>query len=323
MNPKVSVIICTFNRASLLKEAIESVRSQTFQDWELIVINDGSNDETPSVLTDYAHIDQRIHFINQKNSGLGASRASGPKLAKGEYLAFLDDDDLFSHDKLQNQVSYLDANSEIGLVYGYVDMVNNEKEFLRQWPTRPAQNFIELIRQCTIQPNACLVRKKCFEKLGSFNQNLNGSDDYEMWLRIAKHFPIAFRSETVGVYRWHNRNLSLDQTRSLRKLLSTYKTVLNSYVLTADEKSELYKSVLFLTYFKALEDMNKFHFKNAALRFAAAIIFDPCIGIHLTWSRIDHPIYKVLKPYLAWIYCSLKGLKQPVIPLVEKFPCPQ
>lgn len=320
MNPKVSVIICTYNRAAFLKEAIASVMAQSFSDWELIVINDGSTDETATVVADFMKQDKRIRYLSQSNLGLGGTRTKAPMLAKGEYLAFLDDDDFFLPDKLMKQTEFLDKNPDIGMVYGQVKMVKADNELIRIWPIQGATNFLELIRQCTIQPNACLVRKTCFEKVGTFNPHMNGSDDYEMWLRIAREYSIQFVPGTVGAYRWHHNNFSLNTKRRVKNLLRVYKVLQSQYSLNDEEKRQVITSVLFLTYFKAQEEMKSGNYAWAAFLIFSALKFSPKIGLELTWGSSKIWLYRLCRPYFAAVYCLMKGF---FIPQKSKVPATQ
>ena len=130
--PKVSVIIPTYNRQDLVQEAIDSVLNQTFRDWELIVVDDGSTDQTPSVLQE--RYDSRIIYIYQENQGESAARNRGLYSATGEYVAFLDSDDLWHPKKLQRQIEVFAEKPELGLVSTQAYWINYEGLLLKQTP---------------------------------------------------------------------------------------------------------------------------------------------------------------------------------------------
>ena len=189
-SPTVSVILPTYNRASLLPRAVESVLSQTFSNWELFIVDDGSTDETPAVVRSYL-ADPRIHFLKKKHEGsAGKSRNAGMRLAKGKYVAFLDDDDLFLPEKLKRQVAWMDAHPAVGLLYSLIQVVDTEMNPLKVVPENPERSFLELFRENFIQVPTVLARRRCFDRVGFFDESLPGSEDYFLWLKIAEQFPI-------------------------------------------------------------------------------------------------------------------------------------
>lgn len=304
---KVSVIMPTRNRLEFLKEAIASVLSQTFRDWELIVIDDGSTDNTRAIVEAYARNDFRIRYVYRPKGGLSGLRALGVLLAQGTFVTFLDDDDAFYPEKLERQVEFLEKRSDVGLVYSYLDMVDEHKNFQRIWPTRPALSFIELVRECTIQPNAALVRREVFAKIGSFRTDLKSCDDYDLWLRISRVFPIAFLPEWVGLYRWHASNLSHDWKRRCASHVQIFKDLLKQK-LSKEERSEVVRRALEVTYWRADDALTSGEYPKAAYYFFMAIRLSPFVGNWVGWSRFSNQAYRLLKPYFAFAFCGLMGM---------------
>jgi glycosyltransferase involved in cell wall biosynthesis len=199
-SPRVSVIIPTYNRSQLLRTAIDSVLTQTYPAIETIVVDDGSTDDTDSVMAQYAG---RVTYIKQANQGVEAARNRGIRAASGEYLSFLDDDDLFMPAKLGRQVHVLDTRPEIGLVhcgYYHIDKDGNPLEKVSFLPDGILRDLV-----CTnlIWSGAPLIRRQCLEQVGLFDEDTWGSSaDWDMWLRIAQAgYPFACVREPLGAYR--------------------------------------------------------------------------------------------------------------------------
>jgi glycosyltransferase involved in cell wall biosynthesis len=204
---KISVIIPTYNRAHTVKEAIESVLNQTFQDFELIIVDNYSNDDTESVVG--AYHDQRIRSIKNHNNGfVSINRNFGIEKAKGEYIAFLDDDDLWLPEKLEKQVKLMDSNKELGLVYSDCYIMDDagslwEKTyFASRKPIRGAA-LKGLLQENTIAILTAMVRKEALDRVGGFSTKYIIAQDYDLWLRIVQDYPIDFIDEPLAKYRLH------------------------------------------------------------------------------------------------------------------------
>ena len=186
--PKVSVIIPTHNRADALQRAIMSVLAQSFQDFEIIVVDDVSSDHTEEVVCSFA--DTRLHYIRHTtNKGDAGTRNTGIQQARGEYIAFLDDDDEWLSDKLRQQVTLLDSSPAdvAGVSTARMNIDNKTGHRLGVWPIHRADN---LLQDNFITTSAIMLRRTCFETVGLFDENMLTSSDYDMWLRIARvaHF---------------------------------------------------------------------------------------------------------------------------------------
>jgi glycosyltransferase involved in cell wall biosynthesis len=204
---KVSVIILTYNRADRLTEAIESVLNQTFRDLELIIVDNYSSDNTQSVVDSFH--DERIRYFKNKNRGfLGINRNFGIEKAKGEYIAFLDDDDLWLPEKLEKQVKLMDSNKELGLVYADCYIMDEagslwEKTyFASRKPIRGAA-LKGLLQENTIAILTAMVRKEALDRVGGFSTKYIIAQDYDLWLRIVQDYPIDFIDEPLAKYRLH------------------------------------------------------------------------------------------------------------------------
>ena len=215
--PKVSVIIPAYNAMAYLPETLESVLNQTFTDFEVLIVNDGSSD---GIVEWAAQIqDVRVQFITQENQGPSGSRNTGIWKSQGEYLAFLDADDIWEPTKLEKQIQCLEQNLDIGLIGCGVAHIDENGDILDVFDASKSEG-IELKRElfifniilCGSTP---IVRRCCFEKVGFFEHSIRGPEDWDMWLRIAKCYSISVIQEPLVRYRQHSDNLS----KNLRTML--------------------------------------------------------------------------------------------------------
>ena len=167
---KVSVIIPTYNRADMLGDALDSVLKQTYTNWEVIVVDDGSTDDTQSVMTRYT--DPRIHYVYQANKGLPGARNTGIRHAQGEYLALLDSDDVFLPHRLERQLALAEADPAIGVVAGGCIETDTHLRPIREvqyWHTNPNLELPDLLMICPFCPSAVLIRRDWFDRAGGFD----------------------------------------------------------------------------------------------------------------------------------------------------------
>ena len=210
--PKVSVVIPTFNRAHLVRESIDSVLNQTYRDIEVIVVDDGSSDDTARVVNSYG---EPVRYLFQENKGQGAARNTGIRAAKGEYVAFLDSDDLWSPTKLERQVLLLTRNVAVPFVYCDAEYFDDESGRLLYRSCQLLKLYEgdhvggRLLVSNFIPAASPVVRRTIFEEVGYFDEDrlLQGSEDWEMWLRIAARHPIAVIREPLARYRLHAGNM--------------------------------------------------------------------------------------------------------------------
>ncbi len=206
MTPAVSVIIPAFNRADVLGRAIDSVLAQTYPDFELIVVDDGSTDRTAEVVQTFA--DPRIRYIPQANAGVAAARNTGLAEARGRFVAFLDSDDRFLPHKLAVQVAVLEASPEVGLVAGGYRVVSASGEPLIErhpWHAWPRLDVQTWLYACPVTVHSVLVRREWLARAGGFDLSLNGqAEDWDLWLRLAyAGCLMAWTPEVVCVYHLH------------------------------------------------------------------------------------------------------------------------
>jgi len=194
----ISVVIPTYNRASFLKEAIDSVLSQTCRDFELIVVDDGSTDDTPALLLSYG---KKIKVIKKANKGPSAARNRGIKAAKGEWLAFLDSDDSWKPDKLEKQVQFIKDNPDIKICQTEEIWIRNGKRVNPRKKHEMHSGWIyeQCLPMCIVSPSSVMIHREVIEKVGLFDETMLACEDYDLWLRIAPFYPICLVREKLIV----------------------------------------------------------------------------------------------------------------------------
>lgn len=199
---KVSAIVPAYNAMKYLPESLDSILAQTYRDFEVIVVNDGSTDCTAEWVSRLR--DPRVKLISQTNQGLCAARNTGIARSCGEYIAFLDADDLWNPTKLAKQVEVLEQNSDVGLVYTWVERIDHQGKSLgKPFKSNLSGNILEkLLEKNVIAPSSVMIRRCCFEHIGCFDENLKSFvEDWDMWLRIAAVYPIKVLPEPLLRYR--------------------------------------------------------------------------------------------------------------------------
>lgn len=217
MAPKVSVLIPSYNHARFLPAALQSVFDQTYTDYEIVVVDDGSTDGSVELLRSYG---DRIRLFTQSNRGTYPTLNRCIAESRGEYLAILNSDDLWAPTKLEKQVAMLDAHPQVGLVHTGGHFIDAEGRILPgnplgfEWPRTPTGNIIEaLVRHNKIIASSVMIRRECFERLGGFREDLFGSGDWEMWFRVALEYDIGYIDEPLTMYRVHGANASFQHRR--------------------------------------------------------------------------------------------------------------
>jgi glycosyltransferase involved in cell wall biosynthesis len=223
----VSVIIPTFNRSDLVKEAVVSVLAQEDVEPEVVVVDDGSSDVTPSILESFG---SAIRAILQPHGGVSSARNTGIRAAVGEWLAFLDSDDLWLPRKLDVQLDFLKKYPEFKICQTEEIWVRNGRKLNpKKYHQKPqGYCFPRLLERCLISPSAVIIHREVFEVVGLFDESLPACEDYDLWLRIGCRYPIGFIDEPLTIKRGgHADQLSsaipaLDRYRiqALAKLLA-------------------------------------------------------------------------------------------------------
>lgn len=178
--PLVSVVIPTYNRARIIRKALDTALAQTYENIEIIVVDDGSTDDTETALADYA---DKIRYIKQSNQGASAARNHGIREARGKYIAFLDSDDQWLPHKLERQVALMESQPDLSFV---ACLSTVEKRSYAGYEDHATQFIRFIIQPFTQNMTRYVVRRDCFEKHGYFDPSIQGPEDWELWLRLLK-----------------------------------------------------------------------------------------------------------------------------------------
>jgi len=216
--PQVSVVLPLYNGERYLNDALSSVLGQEgFDDWEVVAVDDGSTDGSAEIVSSFA--DDRIRLFHQENRGIAATRNVAISRSTGRFIAFLDQDDLWHPEKLRAQIPLFAADPRVGLVYCQSGRVGGDSEEISAGPTVLASWMSGDVRRRMLLGNlvpgtaGVVVRRECFDEVGLFDETLNGSDDWEMWARIAARYDFRFVPRELSYTRLHSANTSLDVSR--------------------------------------------------------------------------------------------------------------
>jgi len=200
--PLISVIIPTFNNETTIGETINSVLNQTWKNLELIVVNDGSQDSTLDIINSIA--DSRIKVFSYPNAGVAASRNRGISQAKGEFISFLDADDLWTIDKLETQLKALQENPQAAVAYSWTDHIDRNNQFLRGGSRHLLNGdvYAELLKSNFVASGSnILVRAQALKEVGDFNKSLTPAEDWDMYLRLASRYHFVAVPSPQILYR--------------------------------------------------------------------------------------------------------------------------
>lgn len=201
--PLISVVVPTYNRAALLDQAINSVLQQDYQQWELLVVDDGSTDDTMAVLRTYEK-EPRIRGFSQPNSGQAVARNRGLREASGQFIAFLDSDNLWLPHKLATQAAYLASHPEVDVLYGDIETIDIEGRVLAG-PSAQARHsgmvWKQLLVDNFVNFNTSVVRTEKLREVGGMDESVRRADDYDLWLRLSTVARFQYLPGVVAQYR--------------------------------------------------------------------------------------------------------------------------
>ena len=292
--PLISVILPVYNGEQTIGETIKSVLNQTFSDLELIVINDGSQDSTLEVISLIK--DPRINVFSYPNAGQAASRNRGLARACGEYIAFIDADDLWTADKLEAQLTALQENPQAAVAYSWSDYINESGQFLRKGShiTINGNAYAKLLLLDFLDNGSNpLIRTQALTEVGIFDVSLTPAEDWDMWLRLASCYEFVAVPSPQILYRVSANSMSANVVRleaaSLQVIERAFAQAPASLqYLKKYSLANLYK---YLT-FKALEGSPEQHKGLAATRFLfCAIKNDPSLTTH--WRVLLKLLFKI------------------------------
>ncbi len=208
--PTVSVIIPAYNCGEMLREAVDSVRRQTYQDLEVIIVDDGSDDDTPEVIRELAADWRKIRPILAEHHGLAAARNRAIAEMKGEWIALLDADDLWIPEKLARCMDFLAANNDLSIVYTPMQPIrlNGEEMKGHSKPCFAGQLTRKLFKSIFVHDPAAVFHKRLIDKCGGFDESLPVCVGHEFWLRASTEFEFGLIDEPLAQRRWHEKSLT-------------------------------------------------------------------------------------------------------------------
>ena len=231
----ISIITPTYNRASYLPETIRSALGQTYTNFELIIVDDGSEDDTCSVLEPFL-ADTRVRYFYQKNQGQSVARNVAIAQSSGGLIAFLDSDDVWKPDKLEKQVAVFEAYPDVDIVHGDEAVIDERSVVISRKNMARHSGFItrQLLADNSVSITTALVKRRCFEEMGCFDVSVGVADDYELWLRFSARYRFHYEPGIVASYRVMADQISSDKYRRfeaneviIRRFLARYGDVLS------------------------------------------------------------------------------------------------
>lgn len=247
--PGVSVVIPVYDGARYLAEAVESVLAQTFGDWELVAVDDGSGDDSPAILADYAAADSRIRVLrNETNLGISATLNRGWRAARGAYIARLDADDVALPDRFARQVAFLEGHESVAVVGTNATLIDPDGRRLSttRLPTKSAAISSTLLRHNCLNHPSVMLRTAALEEAGGYR--FDGVEDYDLWLRIAERHALANLPESLILYRIQPDQVSLrgldDKVRRIATVRAAAQARRDSLVDPLDGVEELTPELL-------------------------------------------------------------------------------
>jgi glycosyltransferase involved in cell wall biosynthesis len=208
MVPRVSVLMCVYNGMPYLEQSVMSILDQTFQDFEFVIINDGSTDTTQQTLEKFT--DPRIRLVTQDNTGLTKALNEGIKLCRGEFIARIDADDLSMPQRLEKQLAFLEKNSEVGILGAAYIEIDDKGNILFKKTCHLEDNQLRkiLIKYNPFCHTSIMIRKSIFEKIGLYDESFTYAQDYELWFRVAKYYKLANLSQFLSKRRIRKESIS-------------------------------------------------------------------------------------------------------------------
>lgn len=212
--PTASIIIPAYNGAKTIAETIESVLHQTLKDIEIIVVNDGSTDHTSDVVRQFS--DPRLKLIEQENAGVAAARNHGATVSRGRYLTFIDADDLWTPEKVEDQVNALEANPDAGAVYSWIDWVDEEGNYIRDggFIDTEYNTYLQILLIDIVQSGSnTMIRREAYFEVGGYEGSLHPAEDWDFWLRLAERYEFICVPKLQVHYRQVRGSASTNATK--------------------------------------------------------------------------------------------------------------
>ena len=228
-NPLVSVLMSVYNGDRYLNEAVESILSQTYEDFEFIIINDGSTDQTKEILSSFSEIDHRIRVFHQENHGLIFSLNKGLELARGKYVARMDADDISLPRRLEEQINYLRANPDVGVLGTQMEIINENGKKIGKYQVPCSHNLIiwQVLFGRPFAHPSVMFKKSIIEQVGGYSKKYTHAEDLELWSRLVGKTQFRNLSESLCKYRALSNSISVkyEDIQSQNAILARYNLI--------------------------------------------------------------------------------------------------
>lgn len=245
----LSVIIPTFNREKFVVESVISVLNQSYKNFELIIIDDGSTDRTPEKIKEIIKIYRTFPIIYKhydRNRGPAFARNRGAEIASGEYLAFLDSDDLWLKNKLKEQINFMRANNYSISQTEEIWIRNGKRVNQMKKHKKPSGNiFEESLKLCVVSPSSVIIKKDIFFELGGFDENFLACEDYDLWLRLSLKYPVYLLPKKLIIKRagnWEHQSKKIPYLDRLR--IESMLKILRSEIIDEANRKKLINELL-------------------------------------------------------------------------------
>jgi len=222
IDPIISVMMIVYNAERFLKDSIESILNQTFSDFEFIIVNDGSTDNSYKIINEYSRKDNRILVLdNEKNLGIAESRTKCVKYAKGKYIVIADADDISAPTRFEKQYKYLEEHKKCGVVGGFIELFDSETGKiigLRKYNEDDVELRKRIFIYSPIAQPASMIRKEVFDNIGFYNPEYPPAEDIDIWFRLGTKYKFANIQEVLIKYRVHRNSATIKNMYRIKNL---------------------------------------------------------------------------------------------------------
>lgn len=239
-NPNITVLMPAYNAADYITDAIQSILMQTYADFEFIIINDGSSDNTSNIIAQFN--DKRLIIINQENSGISKALNKGLQIAKGKYIARFDADDICYPERLQKQISFLESNPDyvvIGSDAEYISASGNHLCFFESKGHSNAAIMKDLYKYCPFTHSSVMYKKDAVEQCGGYNINAHTFEDYLLWIQLSHHGKFANLNEPLIKVRFSAASITIDETWRGQRFRRLKQMIINEGAITFTQGEEI------------------------------------------------------------------------------------
>ena len=302
---EVSLIIPTYNRAQYITQAIDSVLRQNINSLEILVVDDGSTDNTKDVLENYS---DKIRYIRKRNGGVAAARNHGIRLARGKYIAFLDSDDLFRPGKLEKQLQYMNKHPETVLVYCWHKYFRPNISFFCAFQYRASGKvYPKILHLCSVAPlktPTIFVRRDVLVKCNGFDESMALAEDTDLWCRVSEHGPFGCIPEVLLDVRLHDNNLS--DTTETSTAISVWLRIIEKAFQSDQNLGRFFKrKAKAIIFYHAWEKSLRDHTPNSWKYLLYSLFLWPFLFIHLV-GKVSKSIISNIK-IIQWTRLFLRA----------------